>query len=412
VRIAVIGGGVSGLVAASVLHPRYDITLFEAGHALGGHARTVTPDLPGGPLPVDTGFIVYNERNYPRFTRLLAWLGVATQPSTMSFSVRVERTGLEYNGTSWTRLFAQRRNLVRPSFYRMLADIARFSREAPHAVVNGASGATLGEYVTTARYSAPFVQDYLLPMTSAVWSQPRARALDMPARHVVQFYEHHGMLSLGARPQWRTITGGSAQYVAALAAPLAGRIRLGHRVRDVRRLPTGVTVDGEPFDHVVLACHADQALRLLADPTPAERDVLGALPFQVNEALLHTDTTLLPRRPRAWAAWNYLARDGQPDDAPAAVTYNLTALQALPTRATVCVSLNAAETVDPRRVLDRVTFDHPVYTLAGAAARARRAAISGDRTHYCGAYWGAGFHEDGVSSALAVCAALGAAPPW
>ena len=432
-RIAIVGSGVSGLVAAHLLHREHEVTVFEARDRIGGHVNTI--DLPrddGGTERVDTGFIVYNEPNYPHFSRLLDRLGVETQPSDMSFSVRCDHTGLEYNGSTIRQLFAQPRNVLRPSFHRMLLDILRFNREAAPAVENGGGGMTLGEYVASAGYSEGLSTHYLEPMGSALWSVPRSRVLEMPAAFFVRFFENHGMLTVDDRPQWRVVRGGSNRYVERLVAPFRDRIRTSAPVRRIVRVSSGastprtgapggaeagqpgppgaVDVDGERFDHVVLACHSDQALRLLADATPGEREILGALPYQANDVVLHTDDSVLPRRRRAWGAWNYhLTGDA---DAPATVTYNMNVLQTLSAPRTYCVTLNGAESVDPARVLYRTTYHHPVYTEAGFAAQARHAEISrlDRRTHFCGAYWGYGFHEDGTRSAVRVAEAFGVAP--
>jgi uncharacterized protein len=405
VRIAIIGGGISGLVTAHLLHPHHDITLFEANAHPGGHTHTVQVDVGGGVWDVDTGFIVYNEPNYPHFTALLARLGIASQRSDMSFSVRSERSDFEYNGTSLNRLFGQRRNLLRPSFYRMAADILRFNRAAPLAIHDGARDATLGEYVAAARYSPEFTDHYIVPMAGALWSQPPDRVLDMPLAFLVRFLGHHGMLSVNGRPEWRVIQGGSQRYVEALIRPLQDRLRLSHPVRSVTRHADRVEVDGTSFDEVVIACHADQALGMLADATPAERDVLSAFPYQANEVVLHTDHSLLPRRRKLWAAWNYHL--GTDPEAPVAVTYNMNILQTLAAPVTFCVTLNRTADVAPARVLRRLTYHHPVFTRAGFGAQQRHAEISGvNRTSFCGAYWGNGFHEDGVRSAMVACRRL------
>jgi uncharacterized protein len=405
VRIAIIGAGISGLVAAHRLHPHHDVTVFEANDYPGGHTHTVRVDDGGGMWDVDTGFIVYNERNYPHFTALLAGLGVASQPADMSFSVRAAGRDFEYNGTSLNTLFGQRTNLLRPSFYRMAADILRFNRAAPCAIRNGARSATLGEYVATEGYSAGFREHYIVPMAAALWSQPPSRVLDMPLEFLVRFLENHGMLAVNGRPAWRVVRGGSQRYVEALIGPWRSRLRLGHRVRSVARYPDWVEVDGTRFDEVVLACHADQALALLADATTVEREVLSAFPYQANEVVLHTDPSLLPRRRALWAAWNYHLGPGP--DAPVAVTYNMNILQSLAAPVTFCVTLNRTADVAPARVLRRLTYHHPVFTRAGLAAQARRDEVSGvNRTSYCGAYWGYGFHEDGVRSALEACRRL------
>ncbi len=398
-RIAIVGSGVSGLVAARRLHPDHEVTVFEADGRIGGHVHTWSVRSGGREYRVDSGFIVCNERNYPHFMALLSELGIRTQPSTMSFSVRHDRARLEYNGSSLRQLFVQPLNAGRPRFLRMLADVLRFNREAARVAARGGGGLTLGAILADGAYSAPFRDWYLLPMGSAIWSLPPSRVLEMPARFFVDFFDNHGMLTVDERPAWRVVEGGSSRYVEALTAPLRDRIRRRHRVRRVERFDDHVSVDGERFDRVVLACHSDQALAMLADPSRAEREVLGALPYQPNDVVLHTDTSLLPRRRAAWGAWNYRVTDRL--DGPAVVTYNMNVLQSLEAPETFCVTLNAADLVDPSRVIGRVTYHHPVVTLAGVAARARRGEVSGpNRTHYCGAYWGNGFHEDGVVSGL------------
>lgn len=400
-RIAIVGSGVSGLVAARRLHDRHEVTVFEADDRIGGHVHTWRVPSGGREFRVDSGFIVCNERNYPNFLALLRDLGVPTRPSTMSFSVRHDGAALEYNGSSLGQLFAQPRSAVRPRFWRMLADVLRFNREAPRRAALGGPGLTLGALLADGKFSAPFRDWYLGPMGSAIWSLPPSRVLEMPARFFVDFFDNHGMLTAGRRPTWRVVDGGSSLYVEALTAPFRDRIRLRHRVRRVERRPDGVAVDGERFDRVVLACHSDQALALLADPSSSERDVLGALPYQANDVLLHTDTSVLPRRRAAWGAWNYRVT-GRPE-APAVVTYVMNILQSLDAPETFCVTLNGADLVDPARVVGRVTYHHPVATREGVAARARRTEVSGrGRTHYAGAYWGNGFHEDGVVSGLEV----------
>jgi predicted NAD/FAD-binding protein len=326
----------------------------------------------------------------------------------MSFSVRSDEADVEYNGSTVRQLFAQRRNFIRPSFYRMLADVMRFNRAAPEVVRNGAAHVTLGEYVAANGYSKPFVDHYLLPMGSAIWSVPRRKVLEMPAAFFVRFFENHGMLTVNDRPEWRVITGGSRRYVERLTAGFRDRIRLRHPVRQVRRFTDRVEVDGERFDHVVLACHSDQALARLADPTGLEREILGAMPYEANKVVLHLDTSMLPRRRSAWAAWNY--RVAGPADQPAAVTYNMNMLQSLTASRTFCVTLNQQQGIDPESVLYEGWYHHPLYTTDAVAAQERHGEISGiDRTHYAGAYWGNGFHEDGVRSALAVGEAFGMA---
>ncbi len=408
-RTAIIGTGISGLTAAWSLHREHQLTIFEANDHIGGHTHTVEVQVQGQHYAVDTGFIVFNDWTYPHFIDLLNQLDVASQPAPMSFSMRCERTGLEYNGENLNTLFAQRRNLFRPSFHRMIRDILRFNREAP-ALLDGCHDITLDAYLRQGRYSQEFREHYILPMAAAIWSAEAGIMGGMPARFFVQFFKNHGLLSVSDRPRWRVIRGGSHRYVERLTAPFRDCIRLNCPVEWVRRHPTHVQVKArggpvERFDQVIIAAHSDQALRLLADPTPLEREILGAIPYQENEAVLHTDTRLLPRRRRAWAAWNYHL-PAQPQ-ARVAVTYNMNSLQSLDAPETFCVTLNHGEAIDPARVLYRATYHHPVFTEAGVKAQARRDEISGvHRTWYCGAYWSYGFHEDGVSSGLAVARGL------
>jgi uncharacterized protein len=403
-RIAIIGAGIAGNIVAARLHREHDITVLEAGDHVGGHSHTHRVQHEGREVHVDTGFIVYNERTYPEFTRVLADVGAATQPSSMSFSVRCERTGLEYNGTSINTLFAQRGNVFRPAFHRMWRDILRFNRHAPGAVEAGGQDLTLGDYVRAHDYSREFIEYYLWPMAAAVWSATPVDVAAMPARFLVGFFRNHGMLSVNDRPQWRTITGGSARYVERLVAPFRSRIWLRTPVERVTRAAGGVQVkprgaEAVHFDQVFFACHSDQALRLLAEPTPAERAVLGAIRYQRNEVVLHTDPSLLPRRRLAWAAWNYhlpRERSGQ-----VCVTYNMNILQRLASRVPLCVTLNRSAAIDEAQVLRRLSYEHPVFSVAAVAAQARHREIDGTQgAYYCGAYWRYGFHEDGVVSAL------------
>jgi uncharacterized protein len=401
-KVAIVGGGVSGLVAARALAGDHEITVFEADSRIGGHVHTWdVAQADGRRLSIDSGFIVYNERNYPNFSKMLAELGVATQPTVMSFGVRCDRTGIEYNGTNLNQLFVQRRNVMRPSFWRMIREILRFNRDAPGAVRGELAHASLGELLDHGRYSKLFRDLYMLPMCSALWSVPQSLVFNMPALFVVRFFENHGMLTVSDRPQWRVVCGGSSQYVNALVAPFRDRIHTSHPVRRITRFAGHVEVDGASFDRVVLACHSDQALAMLADATPSEREMLGAMPFQTNEAVLHTDTSVLPRARAAWGAWNY--RISGNAAAPATATYDMNILQSLDARETYCVTLNDDAGIDPARVIGRVRYHHPMFTLAGAAAQQRRAEISGpNRTHFCGAYWGNGFHEAGATSGLEV----------
>jgi len=402
-KIAIIGSGIAGNVAAHRLHKEHEITVFEAGAHVGGHTHTHEIDSHGERYAIDTGFIVFNDWTYPNFIALLSELGVESQASVMSFSVRNEASGLEYNGTTINTLFAQRSNLLRPSFYRMLRDIVRFNREAP-ALLASSTDIALGDYLAAHHYSSEFIGDYLVPMGAAIWSTDPARMLAFPARFFVRFFENHGMLSVDARPQWRAIRGGSARYVDKLVAPFRGRIRLNTPVESVRRMRDCVLVkargaEAQRFEHVFLACHSDQALGLLADATPLERQILGAIPYQENEAVLHTDTSMLPHARRAWAAWNYhVVRES---NERVALTYNMNILQSLAARETFCVTLNHSERIAPAKIIKRLVYHHPLFTPAGVAAQQRQHEINGQqRTYFCGAYWRFGFHEDGVVSAL------------
>lgn len=409
-KIGIIGSGISGLVTAALLHDRHDVTIFEADRHVGGHTNTVSIRLDGEEYDVDTGFIVFNERTYPNFIRLLDQLGVASRPTAMSFSVRCDRTGVEYNGTSLNGLFAQRRNLLRPSFHQMLRDILRFHRDAGRLVDDLSSTATVAEFLARYRFSRPFADQYLLPMGAAIWSCPTAAFGDFPIRFIVEFFTNHGLLQLRDRPVWRVISGGSRRYVDRLTEPFRHRIRLRSPVHEVRRDPQGVTIESawgrETFDEVVFACHSDQALGLLSDADATEVGILREFPYSRNHAVLHTDESVLPRQRRAWASWNYHI-PAVPRQRPT-VTYCMNILQHLPCHQTVCVTLNPAGGIDPSRVLGEYDYAHPIFTTTRAAAQARHGElIRRRRTSYCGAYWGNGFHEDGVNSALAVCSRFG-----
>lgn len=409
-KIAVIGTGISGLTAASLLAREHELTVFEADDRIGGHTATTDLETRGGPLSVDAGFIVYNEANYPNFSRLLEKLGVETQPSSMSFSVRCDRTGLEYAGTNLNTLFAQRANLLRPGFYRLLAEIQRFNKAATAALRNGMTG-TLEDFLRSEGLSERLAEHYLIPLTASIWSTDPSEILNTPARFILQFLDNHHLLSTGNYLQWRVIKGGSARYVDRLVAPFRDRIRLATPVRSLDRSEQGVAVatdaGTEIFDEVVVAAHSNQALRMLARPSAAEEEILGSIEYRPNPAILHTDDSVLPSRPRAWASWNY--RIPRSAERPVAVTYNMTKLQTLPTEEAYCVSLNLDAEIDPATTLRSFDFEHPLFTERAVAAQKRHAEISGvDGIHYCGAYWGHGFHEDGVVSALAVAGAFGA----
>jgi predicted NAD/FAD-binding protein len=403
-KIAIIGSGIAGNVIAHRLHRLHDITVYEAASHIGGHSHTHSVEQDGRSYQVDTGFIVFNDRTYPNFVALLDELGVASQQSSMSFSVRNENSGLEYNGTTLNTLFAQRRNLLRPSFLGMIRDILRFNREAPALLAEPGGELPLGELLAHGRYGRAFVEHYIVPMGAAIWSTDADSMLNFPARFFVRFLHNHGMLSVNDRPLWRTIRGGSARYVEKLTAPFRDRIRLSTPVESIRRLPGSVIVkasglEAARYDAVFFACHSDQALALLADPSDAEREVLGAIPYQRNEAVLHTDTRLLPKRRLAWAAWNYHVLPQS--RGPVALTYNMNILQQLDAPTPFLVTLNRSDAIEPSRIIKRITYHHPLFTPASVAAQARQRELNGARaTYYCGAWWRNGFHEDGVVSAL------------
>lgn len=407
-HIAVIGTGISGSLVARLLSSRHDVTVFEANSYAGGHANTVDVSIDGRSYPVDTGFMVFNRRTYPNFCRLLEWLEITSQASDMSFSVCCAATELEYQGSSLNGLFAQRGNALRPQFLKMLFDIARFNRRGLKAARTGElkDGRTVGEFLGQCRVGDEFVRHYLVPMASAIWSSDPKSIVDFPAEFLVGFFANHGLLQRRNRPRWRTIVGGSRRYVKALLEPLGNRVRLATPVRSVVRREHEVIVvpaEGlaEQFDEVVFASHADQSLRMLSDATEAERRILGALPYQPNTAVLHTDMRLLPKRRRAWASWNY--RIPPADERAASVTYDLSRLQNHASPKPILLTLNPAEPIDESTVFRMFQYSHPAYSRESIDAQRQWGEISGrNRTHFCGAYWGYGFHEDGVNSALAV----------
>jgi predicted NAD/FAD-binding protein len=411
-RIAIVGAGVSGLVAAHLLHPQHEIVVYEAGAHVGGHTNTVRVDTANETHHVDTGFIVMNDRNYPSFTRLLGQLDVATQPTHMSFSVKGEDEDFEYCGTP-RGLFCQPRNLSSPRFQRMILDLLRFNRALRRLLAQPDRGEeSLGAFIARHRFSRAFVERLIVPQVSAVWSADPRQMHTFPVRFLAEFFSNHGMLGFRDRPRWSTVTGGSARYVEALTAPFGHRIRLDTAVRSIARHDDHVEIraDGrvaERYEQVVIATHSDQALAMLSDPSPRESRLLGAIPYQRNQAVLHTDSSLLPRRRAARAAWNFhLLREPK---AVSTVTYYMNHLQRLDAERDYCVTLNHSEAIDPAKIIHTVDYSHPVFTTAGVAAQREHAAISGlaRRTHYCGAYWGWGFHEDGVRSALRACEPFG-----
>lgn len=412
-RIAVIGSGIAGLTSAYLLSRQHEVTLFEANDYLGGHTHTQQVELAGRSYPVNTGFIVFNDWTYPNFIKLMDELGVASEDSDMSFSVRCENTGLEYNGTSLNSLFAQRSNLIKPAFLKMVKDILRFNRETTEAVRTGQldEQISLGDYIAQQGYSRYFRQYYIIPMGAAIWSSSEDVMMNFPLAFFLRFFHNHGMLSVDERPQWRVLSQGSQSYIDPITRPFKERIHLATPVKAVHRFEQGVRIvtarGEEEFDEVVLACHSDQALKMLADPSTQESEILGRLPYQMNDVVLHTDARMMPRRKLAWASWNYHIPQRANDCAM--VTYNMNMLQNFhDAPETLLVTLNRGQEIDESKVIKRFRYAHPVFTLDGIAAQQRHAEISGQRhTHYCGAYWFNGFHEDGVNSALRVARAFG-----
>ena len=410
-RIAIIGGGVSGLVSAYLLNEDHDIVLFEANDYIGGHTHTIDVTLGDRRYAVDTGFIVFNEVTYPNFPKLLGRLGVEYQPSIMTFSVKSERDGVEYGAHNLNSLFAQRKNLLDPSFYRMIRDIFRFRREFSRLLEEEPPEGGLAPFLRSRGYSRRFIDYFIVPLGSSLWSADPQRMDDFPLATFVRFFANHGFLQIKNPIEWKVIKGGSARYVDKLIEPFRGKIRLGAPVRSVTRHPdeAEVRLDGgivERFDHVVLAVHSDQALAMLSDPTPAERETLGAIPYQENLTMLHTDTRILPDRRRIWSSWNYCIPREQLNRA--VITYDMSILQSLRGPEEFLVTLNRPEVIARDRIIGTYDYHHPVYTTAAPAAQKRHGEISGvNRTHYAGAYWGYGFHEDGVNGALAACSYFG-----
>ena len=408
-KIAVIGGGISGLSAAYYLSNQHQVTLFEASNYLGGHTDTHEIRVAGEIYDIDTGFIVFNEQNYPNFSRLLAELNVESQPTTMSFSVSNVLSGLEYNATDLNRLFCQRRNLLSPRFYRMLWDLTRFYREAPTLLDSDDDSLSIGDYLQQHNYSDVFIDDHLLPMACALWSGPSVSIREFPARYFISFMHNHNMLNLTERPQWRVVKHGSKRYVDKLVASCPAEFHTAAVVQRISRDANGVTlrVNGESqrFDKVVIATHSDQALRLLDKPSQAEIDILGAIGYQQNDMLLHSDKRVLPNKKAAWASWNVRVCPELANQCT--VNYHMNTLQGLDAPLEFIVSLNSDHLVDPAKVFLSRRYAHPVYNAATISAQKRWPQLAGDQhTYYCGAYWGWGFHEDGVNSALRVVEAL------
>lgn len=410
-RLAVIGAGISGLVAAYLLSPEHEVTVFEANPHPGGHSRTVEVPVNGRTYPVDTGFVVFNETTYPNFVKLLRRLGVSWQPANMSFSITNAQTGMEFGFRTLNGLFAQRRNLVRPAFYRLLFDIWRFRRESGELANDRTFAITLGNYLAAKQYSRPFIEDFIIPLGSSIWSADPRIFQDFPARYFAEFFQRHRFLNLRHKVKWQTIQGGSRRYVERLVQSFKERLRLNCPVYWVKRQEDFVEVKprhGEPerFDQVIIAAHSDQALALLTDASALEREILSTFPYQENSTVLHTDVSLMPARRAAWASWNYYLPPGMPEQVT--VTYHMNRLQSLDAPVEFLVTLNRDREVDRQKIITRLIYHHPVYTQQAPQAQPRWPEINGvNRTYFCGAYWGYGFHEDGVVSALNVCRHFG-----
>jgi len=415
-RIAIIGSGISGLTSAYLLNKCHDITVFEANDYIGGHTHTVPVDINGRELWIDTGFIVCNDRNYPNFLQLMSQAGINLQATEMSFSVSNPASNLEYNGHNLNTLFAQRRNLLRPRFIKLVRNILRFNSAARSANADpGSTSSTLGEFVESLNLGEELKEDYLYPMVAAIWSCSTRQASEFPLQFFLKFFLNHGLLDIKNRPQWYVLQGGSHSYINPLIAGFRGQVKLDCKVQRITRRETGVSLhmtdqDGEhteKFDQVIIACHSDQALRMLSDPTPEESAVLGAIGYQENDVILHSDASIMPKNKRAWASWNFLAGATNSNEAPV-ITYCMNILQGLTEQEPLLVTLNGRDKIAPDRILQEFSYSHPVYSTDALMAQTQRNSICGsNRTHYCGAYWYNGFHEDGVRSALDVCARFG-----
>ncbi len=411
-KIAIIGSGISGLTSAYLLNRNHDITVFEANDYIGGHTHTHNIKIKDKEYAVDTGFIVYNERTYPNFIKLLDTLGVERQLSTMGFSVKSASEDYEYAGESLNSLFAKRSNIFRLGFLRMLYEMYRFGKKSDSTGLGLDVSITLGTYLRSENYSNEFINYFIIPMGAAIWSTPANKVLDMPAYFFIKFFYNHGMLEIINRPKWWVIKDGSSAYIKKIIKGFESKINLSSPIRTVSRLDNGIEIETanskKPliFDAVVFATHSDQALGMLKDPTEKEKDILSSIPYQKNEVLLHTDSSVLPKRKLAWASWNYQL-DSNPES-PVVLTYNMNILQSLDCDETFCVTLNDHQSVDKSKVLKKITYHHPLFTVKGIAAQKRKLEISGvNNTYYCGAYWHNGFHEDGVASAIEVCKHFG-----
>ncbi|REL26883.1 FAD-dependent oxidoreductase [Thalassotalea euphylliae] len=412
-RIAVIGSGIAGLTSAYLLSKKHQVTVFEQNDYIGGHTATIDIDYQGEQLAIDTGFIVFNNKTYPLFLQLLEEIGVGRQETEMSFSVHNLQTGFEYNGHNLNTLFAQRRNIVRPRFWHLISEILRFNRhcKALHGAGLDDNGQTLGQFLNEHNYSRFFCEHYILPMGAAIWSSSVAEMEAFELKFFIRFFHNHGLLNIADRPQWYVIPGGSKQYIAPLTKSFANDIQLNAELIAVTRQENSVTLrftsgSEQVFDEVVFACHSDQALALLGDASSEEKQVLGDIPYQANSVVLHTDKALLPKRKKAWASWNYQLTTNR--NRPASVTYNMNILQGLNAKHTYCVTLNQEEDINPEHIIKKFEYHHPVFNLTSMAAQQKRALICGQRnTHFVGAYWYNGFHEDGVRSANDVAERFG-----
>ncbi len=410
-KIAIIGTGISGLTSAYLLSKEHIVHVYEAQEYIGGHVHTLPVHLNGISYEIDTGFIVFNDRTYPNFNKLLNKINVLSQPTSMSFSVKCETTGLEYNGTSLNGLFAQRLNLLKPSFLLMVKDILRFNRDAKEFLTDSVEEITFGEFLNRRGYSNALKNNYPLPMASAIWSAKSKVIENANFRFFAQFFENHGMLNISDRPQWRVIKGGSKQYTLKLIEPITNKIRINSPVDKIIRKNKGIEVvynkqQKELYDRVIIATHSDQALKMIENPSNAEIEILSSIPYQTNVAHLHWDCSVLPKQKNAWASWNYFKPNKMKDETT--VTYYMNMLQSLDMPKNICVSLNMEEHINPKKIYKKIIYQHPVFTSEAILAQKKHKEIDGiDKIHFCGAYWGSGFHEDGVNSALSVCKFFG-----
>ena len=411
-KIAIIGSGISGLTAAYLLNRKHDVTIFEANDYIGGHTHTHKVNIDGKKYSVDTGFIVYNERTYPNFIKLLDLLNVERQLSTMGFSVKSISKDYEYAGESLNSLFAKRSNIFRFGFLRMLYEMYHFGKKADSSGIGLDASVTLGDYLKKEKYSGEFINYFIIPMGAAIWSTPANKVLNMPAYFFIKFFYNHGMLEVINRPNWWVIKNGSSEYIKKIIRGFENKINLSTPVKTVARKNEGIEIqlakkdETLKFDSVIFATHSDQALEMLENPTDTEKDILSSIPYQKNEVLLHTDSSVLPRRKLSWASWNYQL-DSDPA-LPVVLTYNMNILQSINCKETLCVTLNDHNSVDETKILKKITYHHPLFNGKSIEAQKRKSEISGvNNTHYCGAYWRNGFHEDGVVSALDVCKDFG-----